>query len=150
MKTLISIIVLAGIMAVIGAVVVGVKSFDGTVTANPYEEGLVWDETQKEIAELGWRAEIKSSGFKTGENDLIFSVLDKKGSSLALDQSISVILSRPSTDYYDMVFNAIENDEGLYSVLVKFPLYGYWDVKLNIVRNEDDIIIKKRVFVEKG
>ena len=150
MKTLISIVVIAGVMAVVGAVVVGVKSFDGTVTAKPYEEGLAWDETKKKIAELGWRAEIKGSGFRTGENDLIFAVVDKKGNSLDLDQSISVLLSRPSTDSYDMVFNARENDEGLYRVSVQFPLYGYWDVKLNIVRNEDDIIINKRVFVEKG
>ena len=96
------------------------------------------------------RAEIKGSGFKTGENDLIFTVLDKEGNSLDLDQGISVLLSRPSTDSYDMVFNAREDDEGLYRVSVQFPLYGYWDVKLNIVRNEDDISIKKRVFVEKG
>jgi nitrogen fixation protein FixH len=150
MKTLISIVVITGIIAVIGAVVVGVKSFDGTVTAKPYEEGLVWDETQRELAELGWRAEIKGSGFKTGENELIFSVLDKKSNTLDLDQSITVLLSRPSTDSYDMVFNARENDEGLYEVSVQFPLYGYWDVKLNIVRDEDDIMIQKRVFVEKG
>ena len=150
MKTLIGIIVAAGIMAVVGAVVVGVRSFDGTVTEKPYEEGLVWDETQKKIAELGWRAEIKGSGFRTGDNDLIFSVLDKRGSPLDLDQSISVHLSRPSNASYDMVFDAREDGEGLYRVSVRFPLYGYWDVKLNIVRNEDDITIIERVFVEKG
>src|SRR4030066_2294165 len=101
MKSLISIVVIVGLIAVAGAVVVGVKSFDGTVTAKPYEEGLAWDEALKERAELGWSVKLKTGILKTGKNDLQFTLLDKKGSPLDLSSAVSLNISRPSTDAYD-------------------------------------------------
>ncbi len=150
MKTLISIVVIAGLLAVFGVVVVGIKSFDGTVTAKPYEEGLAWDEARKERAELGWSVKLNTGIFKMGVNDLQFTLLDKKGSLLDLSYAISLNISRPSTDAYDRAFDAKKIGGGLYSASVNFPLYGYWDIKINLLQNEKKIEFEKRVFVDKG
>ena len=93
MKTLISSVVIVGLSAVIGAVVIGIKSFDGTVTVKPYEEGLAWDEAHK--------VKLNSDILKMGENNLQFTLLDKHGASLDLSSAVSLNISRPSTDAYD-------------------------------------------------
>ena len=47
MKLIIYISVIAAFLAVAGAVFVGIQTFDGTVTDQPYEKGLAWDEREK-------------------------------------------------------------------------------------------------------
>jgi len=149
-KTLISIVVLAGMAAVIGAIVVGVESFDGTVTAKPYEEGLAWDEVQHQRAALGWSMKLNTGMFKVGENGLQFTVLDKKGAPLDLPAAVSLSISRPSTDAYDRAFDIDKIEGGLYRASVNFPLYGLWDIKVYLMHNEKSMIFEKRVFVDKG
>jgi len=150
MKILISIVVIVGLIAVAGAVVVGVRSFDGTVTTKPYEEGLVWDETRKERAERGWSVKLNTGIFKVGENDLQFTLLDKQGALLDLHAAVSLNLSRPSTYAYDRAFDVKKIEGGLYRASVNFPLYGYWDIKIDLIKNDKKIEFKERVFVEKG
>ncbi|MEW6714216.1 MAG: FixH family protein [Nitrospirota bacterium] len=150
MKSLISIVVLVGLAAVIGAVVVGVKSFDGTVTAKPYEEGLAWDEALKEKAELGWSVKLDNAVLKMGDNDLRFALFDKEGAPLDLSSAVYLALSRPSTDDYDRKVDAEKFGEGLYRASVNFPLYGQWDIKIYLNKNDKKIEFKERVFVEKG
>lgn len=150
MKTLISIVVIVGLAAIIGAVVVGIKSFDGTVTAKPYEEGLAWDEVLKEKVELGWSVRLNTGVFKMGENDLQFTLLDKQGAPLDLSSAVSLTLSRPSTDAYDRKVDVEKLGEGLYRALVNFPLYGQWDIKINLLQNDKKIEFEERVFVDKG
>lgn len=66
MKILISIVIILGLAAVAGSVIVGVKSFDGTVTSNPYEKGLMWDQARKEKAALGMMEAGYIAAFTTG------------------------------------------------------------------------------------
>lgn len=150
MKSLIAIVSIAAIAAIIGAVVVGIKSFDGTVTAKPYEEGLAWDEVLKEKVELGWSVRLNTGVFKMGENDLQFTLLDKQGAPLDLSSAVSLTLSRPSTDAYDRKVDVEKLGEGLYRALVNFPLYGQWDIKINLLQNDKKIEFEERVFVDKG
>lgn len=150
MKTLISIVVIVGLSAVIGAVVIGIQSFDGTVTAKPYEEGLAWDEAHKDRSELGCSVKLNTGILKMGDNDLQFNLLDKQGSPLNLSSAVSLSLSRPSTDAYDRRVDVEKLGEGLYRALVNFPLYGQWDIKIYLNKNDKKIEFKERVFVEKG
>ena len=149
MKTLISIVVIVGLIAVAGAVVVGIKSFDGTVTAKPYEEGLAWDEARKDRVELGWSVKLNTNIFKMGENNLQFSLLDKQGEPLDLSSAVSLALSRPSTDNYDSKIDAEKLSAGLYRASVNFPLYGQWDIKIYLIKNDKKIEFKERIFVER-
>lgn len=150
MKTLISIVVIVGLIAVAGAVIIGIKSFDGTVTAKPYEEGLAWDEARKDKAELGWSVKLNTGIFKMGENDFQFSLLDKQGAPLDLSSAVSLTLSRPSTDAYDRKVDVQKLGAGFYRASVNFPLYGQWDIKIYLIKNDKNIEFKERVFAEKG
>ena len=85
MKAIIIFSVIAALTAVAGTIVVGINTFDGTVTEHPYEKGLEWDRLNEIKAELGWECDIKNSVVKTGINELIIELNDKSG--LPLDAS---------------------------------------------------------------
>ncbi len=149
MKALIIVIAVIGIAAVAGPIIVGIESFDGTVTENSYEKGLLWDDVQKKKAVLGWNVHIREAEFRTGVNDLIIYVQDKSGRPLA-ESVIAVMIGRSATSEYDKYADAVKLEEGLYSVKVNFPLYGYWDVTTEISLDKSNLSFEKRIYVEKG
>jgi nitrogen fixation protein FixH len=55
MRFFIAVLVIVSVLALaatIGALVIGMKSFEGLVVEKPYETGLAWDEIQKQKAKL--------------------------------------------------------------------------------------------------
>ena len=149
MKLLITLVSIIGIAAVVGSIVVGLKSFDGTVTENPYKKGLLWDDVRKKTNELGWSVEMRNGRFSPGKNDLILSVRDKDGKPLT-GSTVSVMTGRTATSKYDRHFDTVALNEGTFSVSVPFPLYGYWDIKIEVSQNGDALSFTKRVFVQQG
>ena len=148
MKTLIIIVTIAALAAVAGSVVVGIKSFDGTVTDRPYENGLLWDKVRNEKATLGWSAVIQNRRLRMGGNELLISVTNKDGTPL-LNFNVDVLRSRPSSSDYDRHLRAVKLADGFYRVPVRFPLYGYWDLKINVRQGQRRVLFEERVFVEK-
>jgi nitrogen fixation protein FixH len=149
MKSIIIFSVIAALMAVFGAVFIGIQSFDGTVTDSPYEDGLVWDELQKKRAVLGWQVAIKEDSLFVGKNEAFFFLTDKDGNPLS-GSSITLMISRPSTSIYDMRFESVKVEEGVFKAAAEFPLYGYWDIHINVTKGPDSILFKERVFIEKS
>jgi len=149
MKTIITFVILAGLAAVAGSIIVGVKTFDGTVTANPYEKGLLWDDVQKRGNELGWSIDVRNDHFNLGKNDLTISVLDKAGRPLT-GSAVSVMTGRAATSEYDRHVDAVPLNEGIFSAVVAFPLYGYWDITIDVSQNGDTLSFTKKVYVEQG
>ena len=150
MKALIALVTLIALSAVIAAIVIGSRSFEGIVTEKPYEKGLSWDRTKDEKKSLGWDVEVPEKRFTVGKNTLMFSILDKKGKPLE-GASVSVTVSRPSTTAYDRTYRGerLELDDGSYNAVVDFPLYGYWDLKIRVVKDQVDLIYTKNIFAEK-
>lgn len=148
MKTLIIIVTLIGLSAVVGAIVIGIKSFEGTVVDKPYETGLAWDSTEKEKASLGWKLELGTKRFKTNENVLLLNVFDKEGKPLP-DAEISIKVSRPSTGAYDKVYVAPMQPGGAYQALVQLPLFGHWDVKVQVKSEGKTVVFDEKIFAEK-
>ena len=97
MKTFMVIAVIAALAAVGGSIIVGVRSFDGTVTDNPYEKGLLWDDMRNRKSKLGWKVIIDDAKCRIGDNDVITSIMDRNNMPVDIDL-ISVIRSRPSSD----------------------------------------------------
>ncbi|KPK03007.1 MAG: hypothetical protein AMK71_00170 [Nitrospira bacterium SG8_35_4] len=149
MKTIITFVIIAGLAAVAGSIIVGVKTFDGTVTANPYEKGLLWDDVQNRVNELGWSIEVRNDHFSLGKNDLIISVLDKAGRPLA-GSAVSVTTGRAATSEYDRHVDTVPLNEGTFGAPVAFQLYGYWDITIEVSQNGDTLSFTKKVFVEQG
>ena len=148
MKTLIVAIVLIGLSSVAASIIVGSWVFDGTVTQDPYETGLLWDRIQKEREASGLSITIKNTEFTRGMNTLLMKILDQGGKPLR-KASISVTVSRPSTAAYDETYNCTRLDDGSWRVILAFPLYGYWNLKVRIVRGQSDILFSKQVFAKK-
>lgn len=149
MKAIIIFSVMAALLAVAGAVMVGIESFDGTVADSPYEEGLKWDETRSRKAELGWGLDIKADKLMVGENTIKVSLSDSDGSPL-MGSSISFMISRPATSVYDMRPEAIKLQEGIFKASARFPLYGYWDITAEVTKGADTVLFRERVFVDNG
>jgi nitrogen fixation protein FixH len=148
MKAIIIFSVIAALTAVAGTIVVGINTFDGTVTEHPYEKGLEWDRLGKLKAELGWTFNIKNSTLTTGRNDLILELSDKNG--LPLDSSdVSVIVSRPSSNSFDKSYSTEKVRKGIFKAKADFPLFGYWDLKLFVTKGSDHLTIEKSIYIKK-
>ncbi len=146
MRILIIAVILVGLVAVTGSIIMGQKVFDGKVVDKPYETGLLWDKMQREKAEL--RVEIKDRNFRTGDNEINFFVLDKEGNPL-FDAAVMITLSRPSTTIYDRDYEALKSKDHGYRAVVHLPLYGYWDIKIRVIRRGNDLAFEKRIYSEK-
>ena len=148
MKAIIIFSIIAAITAVAGTIVVGINTFDGTVTEHPYEKGLEWDRMEKDKKDLGWTCNIKNSNIKTGENELILDLIDKKG--LPLDTStVSIKVSRPSSGAYDNNYDAEKVRKGTFKTAVNFPLFGYWDLTIMVTKDSEHLAIEKRIYIKK-
>lgn len=148
MKILIAIVVIIGISSVVGAIFVGVQSFDGIVTDHPYEKGLMWDEIRNKKNELGWIVEIGGRDFFTGDNEVEISMLDRNKHPLSV-LKVTLRISRPSSATFDRDFDIIHVRDGVFTSRLNFPLVGYWDIGINISSGGDTLFFEKRVFVKK-
>lgn len=146
MKPLLIIVSLIGLCAVIGAIVVGTRTFDGTVVDKPYERGLAYDAAHHAKEASGWNAEIRNKGLITGKNDILISVLDRNGRPVA-DAEVSVIVSRPSTPSYDKTYKAAA-EKGLFRITADLPLYGYWDAKIQVSDKAKTVTFERTLFAE--
>jgi nitrogen fixation protein FixH len=147
MKTLIVTVTVIALVAVIGSIIVGERAFDGLVVEKPYDKGLQWDRDHTEKAGLGWNVFIKNRNLHTGDNDLIFSVLDKGGKPVE-DVMATVLVTRPSTTAYDKYYEPSAQGNGTYKISVHFPLYGYWYVRINVAHERKNIVFEEKVYAE--
>lgn len=147
MKTLIITIVVIGLTAVIGTLVIGTRTFDGVVTDRPFERGLAWDEEEKARRELGWKVEIGNRRLQVGPNNLMVSLADQggiqRGAALWL-----LTVSRASTTRYDRSYEVDSDTDGMIEIPVDFPLYGHWDLKLHVNTEKGTQVLERNVYVE--
>ena len=148
MRLFIIAVVLMGLSAVAGSIIVGSRSYDGVVVEKPYETGISWDQRRHENEATGWRVDILNSRFTMGKNEIVVSAKDAEGNELK-DAEVSVVVSRPSTRAYDATFKALWSPEGIYKTAVSFPVYGYWDLKVGILKEGKSYNFEKRVYAEK-
>jgi nitrogen fixation protein FixH len=147
MRTVLIIVSILGLAAVIGAVIVGRSTFDGTVVDRPYEQGLEYDAVQKERAASGWSVNIVTPSFRVGKNDLLIKVTDRLGLPLEVD-ALSVTVSRPSSAAYDQTYATLRTDTGRFSTEINLPLYGYWDARMQVTQQNKTITFEHRIFAD--
>lgn len=145
MKILLIIVCIIGLAAVIGAIVVGKSTFEGTVVDKPYEQGLSYDALRKEREASGWNVDIMRPAFSVGRNDLIISVTGKNGAMLT-NAEVSLMVSRPSTSTYDRTYNMSRTDKGQFKAVIDLPLYGHWDAKIHVTAEGKSIIFERNIF----
>ncbi|MBA4372827.1 MAG: hypothetical protein C0402_08170 [Thermodesulfovibrio sp.] len=148
MKKIIVFVTLAALAAVVGAIVVGSRNFEGLVTDRPYETGITWDKTRNDKIASGWDVVITPGDFQVGDSELLLRITDRKGNPLA-DSAVAVRLSRPHTNASDSAVATRKTGPGLFSAAVNFPAYGYWDIKMTVSGEGKSVSFDKRIFVKK-
>ncbi len=134
MRTLLVSVALIGLAAVAGAIVVGTRVFEGTVTRNPYERGIAWDEERRRREDAGLRAAILTGELRRGENDLLVGVYDGEGRPVD-DASVEIRVLRPSSSAYDRAYRFARREDGLFRGVVSLPLPGRWFVDVGVERD---------------
>lgn len=148
MKAIILFSVFAALTAVAGTIVVGINTFDGTVTDHPYERGLEWEKLEQKKSELGWTCTIHNSFFKQGKNNLLFTLKNKDGQPLDASK-IEIKITRPSTDTHDKLYAVQNRGSGMYASEAYFPLIGHWDLLFSVTKGSDHITIHKNIYIKK-
>jgi nitrogen fixation protein FixH len=147
MKYILIVVVIIGMSAIIGAIVVGEKSFEGIVVQHPYDEGLKRDAIIKAHQRLGWELVLTHQSYTVGHAEIGVRLLQADKKPLA-GADVSLVVSRPNTDKYDRSYSAHEIYPGVYRADVDFALYGYWDLEFTIRKGKDELPFTKRIFAE--
>jgi len=147
MKTLLAVIVVIGLAAVAGAVIVGTRVFDGTVVKEPYERGIAWDVERERQAASGLQVSVVEASFVTGENELAVLVLDRNGQPFAGD-AVSVEASRPASSAYDRTYRAVRRDDGTFRTLVHLPLRGRWNLTVVVEGKNGSLRFRRSIYAE--
>ena len=145
MRFLIIFICLIAVGATIATILVGSRTFEGIVVEHPYENGLAWDQVHRNAARLGWQVNVLGLPFKTGKNEMVFSVQDKNGLPLS-DAVVNVALSRPATSALDRTYPARRGKDGHYRVSVDLPQFGYWDVRVEVKQKGEECSFVEKIY----
>lgn len=139
MRALIIIAVIIGVTMTVATIVVGSRTFEGTVAKDAYMEGLQWDAARRARQESGWKAALVSSRLPTGRSDLQVRLLDRNGRPL-LGASVVIDISRPETSRYDRSYVADEVGSGLFSAAVDLPRFGRWQLRTTVTQGARTVV----------
>ena len=135
MKLTLIIVTLIGIVAVVGAIVVGTMSFDGVVVEHPYERGLEWDRENALREASGLDVRVLSRELPKGEASIELLIRHKDGRSY--QGPVELVLTRPETSALDRNYTPSALGGGRFAAKVELPREGAWvlEVLLNSFGN---------------
>ncbi len=151
MKLTLTIVTLIGVVAVAGAIFMGIKSFDGVVVEQPYERGLQWDRENALREQSGLEVVIMSPELTVGRGTL--EVLVKGSDGTAYEGPVILRFSRPETTALDRQYEASFKDKGKdtvsgrYEALVELPRHGAWEVSVDLLSGGNTISFMRKVYV---
>lgn len=149
MKAVIWFVVAMGIMAVVGAVVVGNIYRDDEVVADAYEKGLLWDSERARMRELGWSVQASSIEIKDKRARLRLAVKDREGASLVLaPDSISVTASRPAGGMANVPCSVSPAGGASIKALCLLGAYGKWDFIIEVDTPEGPVRFIERSYIK--
>lgn len=133
MKALVIAIVCVGLAVVVATIIIGSKTFDGTVVDKPYERGIQWDKTQKALKDFTVTTETKTLG--RGPNLFVFSIKPNVEPAPKID-SVAVTVTKPVTTRFDWTYEAKLQPDGRYNAIIDVPDYGPWEIRVSFVAND--------------
>jgi nitrogen fixation protein FixH len=138
MKTLIAVVSALGLGAVVGAVVVGTRSFEGTVVDHPYEHGLSWDRDHARRRDSGLKVRLRNTTFPSGPGRAAFTISGAAAGRLG-DRDVSVRVRRPETAEHQQVTPARRRPDGSWEAAVHLPVTGRWELAVIVAQADGDI-----------
>jgi len=144
-KLVLTSVVLIGIAAVVGAVIMGNMTFDGTVVEHPYERGLRWDRENTLREQSGLEVAIISPELTVGKGTL--EIFVKGSDGLSYEGPVTLRFSRPETTDLDRRYEATGRGGGRYEALVELPRHGAWEVSVDLRSGGNTVSFMRKVHV---
>jgi len=144
-KILIIVILIVGLGVIGSTIYIGISKRDVVVEEEPYEAGLMFDDTLRKEAELGWKVEFPHT-FKIGDRKIEFKVFDKDNQSIK-DASVELNLNRLGTAVVKK-YKCTNTKDGQYTVNVNLNAIGYWDMRIKIKYLNNLMTFDDRIYVE--
>ncbi len=127
-------------------IVVGTKTFEGTVVKDPYGMGLRWDELQRQRRDSGWNVSLQSRFARRGSNNIAVAVRDRNGRPLH-GSNVILRLERPaSSDTVEAP--AREHHDGVFYALIDIPVPGSWTAIIAVTAGGRTIEFEETLYVE--
>ncbi len=145
-KTLIALIIFAGMGVIAMSIAVGVSHRDAVVEDDPYEAGLRFDRTLKRQMELGWKLKVPPS-VREGNNLFVATIFDRDGRTVD-GAAVELLVSRMGSPRIDR-YKALDIGNGRYHAAVVFNGAGYWEVNARVILASDTIVFDNKVYVGK-
>lgn len=143
MKRLIIVTVIIGIASVVGTIIIGSLSFEGTVEKDPYSAALHWDAAHREQELSGWNVTVTVRSIPPSEGILSVHLTDAAGRNLN-NARIAVHLTLPSSNRHDGYYHLNQTAAGVYTADVHFPVRGEWIARILVSLNGKSIEFIKR------
>lgn len=134
----IAVVVVAGIGAVLGGIVVGARTFEPTVVEKPYEQGLVHDETKAKRQTLGWHVQNLTPDVAAGDVILNFNLLGKEKYPLS-NAECALRLVRSGNAKATQELAVSGSADGVCSFKTHLPEAGPWNGTLVVTHKKDTV-----------
>jgi len=149
MKAVLWGVVLIGIGAVVGAVILGGMSRDVEVEDKPYEAGLRYDQERNRAIDIGWRTGVFIVMRKADEAEVRLMIKNHDGSPVSLRPGdIGMIATRPAGDLKDVKCETGVEREGELKGLCSPLAFGHWEFVTTINTEKGPLQLVERTYVE--
>lgn len=138
------IIFLVGFITIAPSIYVGIKYFDGKVTDQPYETGLLYDENRKFISDNNIGLNILNHTENGGQIILQFALNCAPEANV---ESAEFYVTRPATDKTLMAIPVEKEENGLYASVFSMDSKGHHILKAKSRINGKDIVIQKGFYI---
>jgi nitrogen fixation protein FixH len=146
-KIVIAIVAALALGAVVGAVWVGMNSFEKTVVADPYESGIHHDADRRKAQALGWNVVVDEDSLRAGPAATLAASLTGKDGAPIDDAEVLFRVSRAGTSHFDRSAKASLAGPGRYAAVLPMTEAGFWDLDVVVRRGQDSITIGKWIHV---
>lgn len=129
---LLAMLAMFGTVIAVNAVFVylAIGTFAGVTTANPFQEGLAYNEVlaaRDAQRDLGWQGEVALTRLDAGSDRITLRFSDAGGQPLT-SLGVSGTLRRPTHAGMDQALTWSEAGPGRYEAIVALPARGNWDL----------------------
>ncbi len=146
MKYLIIIASTIGLLFIAITIIVGARTFEGTVVQDPYESAAHWDSARHDQQQSGWHVSVMTKIVRSPVDEFSLEVRDRRGEPV--DASIELHITVPFTNRYDRDYHMEPDREGIYRTPVNVPVRGRWLAHITIVKAGKRIAFDERFDVE--
>lgn len=146
MRVVFALVILVGLGAVVGAIVIGNRTFDGLVVDEPYEKGLAWDAIRRAQEESGLVLHLEPAAFVTGSHEIVARIESPSGPLRGAQ--VALLVTRPHTTAEDERPAVSAAPDGSYRAEVTFGSPGAWELAYTVTGAGVPIEIRRRIRVE--